>query len=279
MIWNTDIHRIAWFALLIFLLSIGVSACNGTALECTDKIGCITVESDESIQIATMLATSGVAAFLGEDSRGGIEIAIDDRNGFLFNHELELVSEDSLCSKEGGAEAAKNIVADANIVGIIGTNCSDAARSALPILSEAGLIFISPSNTAPDLTDRNQAWQPGYYRTAHNALSQGRVAAEYAYNELGARSAATIHDGTPYTESLQAVFANTFTELGGMVTFQGAVQVGDTDMRPILTAVAANSNDILYFPIFEPEGNLITVQSTEILFTSRLSEKYPLTAQ
>jgi len=90
------------------------------------------------------------------------------------------------------------------------------------------------------------------------------VAADFAYNILGARSAATIHDGSPYADQLQDVFAGRFAELGGTVTFQGAVNVGDTDMRPVLTSAAADSPDILYFPIFEPEGPFIVAQSSEI---------------
>jgi branched-chain amino acid transport system substrate-binding protein len=55
-----------------------------------------------------------------------------------------------------------------------------------------------------------------------------------------------------------------FVELGGAVTFQGAVNIGDTDMRTILTTVAADTPDVLYFPIFEPEGPFIVAQSSEI---------------
>ena len=51
-----------------------------------------------------------------------------------------------------------------------------------------------------------------------------------------------------------------FEELGGTVTFQGAVNVGDTDMRAVLTSAAADTPDALYFPIFEPEGNFIVQQ-------------------
>ncbi len=237
-------------------------------LTCTDAIGCVEVGPDESIHLAYMLTTSGATAFLGEDSRGGIEIAIADRGGELLGHEIELTGEDSLCSAEGGQAAAQKIAADPSVVGIVGTNCSSSAAAALPILSPAGLVLISPSNTAPRLTNADAAtggiWQPGYYRTAHNDLFQGRVAAEFAYNELGARTAATIHDGSPYADGLQQVFVDVFKELGGEVTFQGAVNVGDTDMRPILTEIAANPPDVLYYPIFEPEGPFITAQSVEI---------------
>jgi branched-chain amino acid transport system substrate-binding protein len=42
-----------------------------------------------------MLTISGATAFLGEDSRGGIEIAIVDR-GQLLGHDIQLTGEDSL---------------------------------------------------------------------------------------------------------------------------------------------------------------------------------------
>jgi branched-chain amino acid transport system substrate-binding protein len=258
--------RIIAILSILVLASLALGACSTAAApyECTDALGCVDIAPDEPIHIAYMLTISGATAFLGEDSKGGIEIAIDDRGGELLGHTIELTGEDSGCSAEGGQTAAQKVAADTTVVGIIGTNCSSAATAALDTISSAGLVLISPSNTAPALTDPAGTWKPGYYRTAHNDLFQGRVAAEYAYNVLGAQTAATIHDGSPYADQLQLVFANTFTELGGTITFQGAVNVGDTDMRTVLTTVAADAPDILYFPIFEPEGPFIVAQSSEI---------------
>jgi branched-chain amino acid transport system substrate-binding protein len=223
----------------------------------------VEVAAGEDIHLAYMLTISGATAFLGEDSLGGIEIAIADQ-GELLGHGVSLSGEDSLCSAEGGQTAATAVTADESVVAIIGTNCSGSATAALPTISAAGLVMCSPSNTAPALTDPEGTWQPGYFRAAHNDLFQGRIAAEFAYNELGATTAATIHDGSPYADQLQQVFAATFTELGGTITFQGAVNVGDTDMRSVLTSAAADSPDVLYFPIFEPEGPFIVAQSSEI---------------
>jgi branched-chain amino acid transport system substrate-binding protein len=245
------------------ILSIILTACGGAAFVCEDALGCVDIGPDEPIHIAYMLTISGATAFLGEDSRGGIEIAIDDR-GQVLEHDISLTGEDTLCSAEGGQTAAIKVAADPTVVGIIGTSCSSEATAGIGTISGAGLLMISPSNTAPALTDPEGTWQPGYYRTAHNDKFQGRVAAEFAYNELGARTAATIHDGSPYADQLQQVFAETFQGLGGTITFQGAVNVGDTDMRSILTTVASDSPDVLYFPIFEPEGPFIVAQSSEI---------------
>ena len=248
----------------LMVASMLLSACGGAAYECTDAIGCVDIAPDEPVHIAYMLTISGATAFLGEDSQGAIEIAVDDRGGELLGHPISLTGEDTLCSAEGGQTAATKVASDPTIVGVIGTNCSSAATAAMPTISNAGLVMLSPSNTAPALTLEGQTWQPGYFRICHTDLFQGSVAAEFAYNELGARTAATIHDGSPYADQLQQVFAGKFQELGGTVTFQGAVNVGDTDMRTVLTSVAADSPDILYFPIFEPEGPFIVAQSSEI---------------
>jgi branched-chain amino acid transport system substrate-binding protein len=232
-----------------------------------DEIGCVVVGAGDPIVIATMLTVSGPTAFLGEDSLGGVQLAVFERDGMLLGRDVELVEEDSLCSAEGGQQAAQRVAADESVLGIIGTNCSSAATAALPIISEAGMLMISPSNTSPTLTDSDEeaggVWQPGYFRTAHNDLFQGAVAAQFAYNELGLRSLATVHDGSPYADNLQRVMAEVFVELGGEVTFQGAVNVGDTDMSAILTEIASNPPDMIYFPIFEPESNFFTAQARE----------------
>jgi branched-chain amino acid transport system substrate-binding protein len=238
------------------------------AFECTDEIGCVEIAPGDPVHIASMLTISGATAFLGEDSVGAIEIAIDDRGGQLLGRDIQYTSEDSLCSAEGGQTAATKVASDPTILGVIGTNCSSAMTAAMDTISSAGLSILSPSNTAPALTLDDPAaggtYKPGYFRICHTDFFQGAVAAEFAYNELGARTLATIHDGSPYADQLQEVMANRFKELGGEVTFQGAVNVGDTDMRAVLTSVAADSPDALYFPIFEPEGPFIVAQSSEI---------------
>jgi ABC-type branched-subunit amino acid transport system substrate-binding protein/ABC-type nitrate/sulfonate/bicarbonate transport system substrate-binding protein len=232
---------------------------------CTDAIGCVEIAAGDPIHIAWIQTVSGATSPLGSDQVRGIEIAVADRGGELLGHPIELTGEDSLCSAEGGQAAGTKIAADPTIVGIIGTSCSSEARAAMPLISEAGMVMISGSNTNPDLTNpEHPDHQPGYLRTAHNDLFQGRVAAEFAFNELGITTAATIHDGSPYAESLQQVFADVFTELGGTITSQEAVNVGDTDMKGVLTSIGADKPGIIYFPIFEPEGDFIAAQKCDV---------------
>lgn len=233
---------------------------------CEDALGCIEVEAGAAIEVVGMGPFSGPVAFLGEDSKGGIELAAAAR-GEVMGHEIALSFEDSTCNAEGGQTAAQKVASNPNVTGVIGTSCSGAAAAALPVLSAAGMLMISPANTSPWLTnpdpDDGGLWMAGYYRTAHNDLVQGAMAAGYAYNELGARTAATVHDGDPYTDGLQGAFADAFVALGGEVLYQGAINKGDTDMRPILTEMASNAPDVMYYPLFEPEVNFMAAQKGE----------------
>ncbi len=230
--------------------------------ECKDPLGCVDIAPNEPIHIAYLLVVAGPNESLGVDSRNGIEIAIDDVGGKILGHPIKFDGEDGGCNAEGGQAAGTKLAADPTIVAVIGTSCSSEARAAVPLLSKAGFVIISPSNTAPDLTEPgNPNNYPGYLRTAHNDRVQGAVAAKYAYEVLGVKTAATIHDGSLYADKLQQVFAENFKQLGGTITLQTAVDPNQTDMSSVLADIAAGKPELIYFPIFLPAGGLIIRQA------------------
>jgi branched-chain amino acid transport system substrate-binding protein len=241
-----------------------LAACGGAAdFVCDDPLGCVSYAPGDPIRIASALVISGPNTDLGTDSQHGVEIAIKFR-GEVAGHPVELQAEDDGCSAEGGQTAAQKIVSDPTIVAVIGTSCSGAGVPMSKVVSEAGYVMVSPSNTAPSLTDP-ALHEAGYLRTAHNDKVQGKAMAEFAYNVLGVRSAAAIHDGDPYTEGLARVFADEFEALGGTIVMFTAVNKGDTDMRPVLTAVsAAGPPEFLYYPVFTAEGGFLTKQAREV---------------
>jgi branched-chain amino acid transport system substrate-binding protein len=240
--------------------------------------GCFEVAPGDPIRIASALSISGATASLGNDSNFGIQVAQEER-GQVLGRDTDVVHEDAGCGDAAsGQTAAQAIVADTTIMGVIGTTCSRTAVPAMPVLEEAGLIMISPSNTAPGLTnpDHEQYAGPSYFRTAYNDRVQGAAVALFACEELGATTAATIHDGSPYAEQLQQVFVDQFAEIcGGTTTAQEAINIGDTDFRPVLTTIAADSPEVLFFPIFEPEGNAIIAQWDEV---AGLADTIPFSA-
>ena len=228
-------------------------------------LGAVTVEPGEAVQIRTLLSIR-VAPTLGAVGRRGAEFAVEDM-GTVNGRQIELGDPvDTSCSPEGGRAGALGIIGDPRVAGIVGTNCSAAAVAASPVVSEAGLVMISPSNTSPRLTsdlagNANPDYHPGYFRVATNDLHQARALSDFVYNELGLRSVATVHDGDPYTTALVAAFADAFGEFGGEVPVQAAIDKGATDMTDVLVEFAAASPDAIFFPLFVNEGTAFAAQA------------------
>ena len=237
----------------------------------SDKFGCVTYKAGDPIKIGTLLSITGNTAFLGTDSQHGAQLAVDyldgkldGKAGQLLGHPVTLVNQDDGCSKTGGQAGATKLAADPTILAVIGTSCSSSALGvADKIFSNKGILLISPSNTNPNLTAAG-THQPFYLRTAHNDKIQGAVVAEFAYGQLKAKSAATIHDESPYADALAAVFRDDFKKLGGKITDSEAIQSTDTDFKPLLTKIGQGKPDFLYYPDFDPACALIAKQAKQI---------------
>lgn len=230
-----------------------------TREQCVDPLGCVRIPAGEPLLLGVIQSLSGKVAILGAEQMRGLELALEKRGGRVLGHPVKLVVEDSGCRPEGGANAALRIVSDPRAVAIFGTTCSGDAAAAAQVMTEAGLSMISGNNSAPYLTSiggkQAPKWQPGYFRTASNEEHSGPAAARYAYTVLGARQAAIIHDGDIYTRGLADGFRREFERLGGKTVLFTAVDKGDPNMGPVLDAVTAAGADLLFFPLFQPEGN------------------------
>ena len=230
------------------------------------SLGVVAVEAGDAIQIRSLNAISGDVAFFGLPIERAVVLAIEDY-GPIKGFDVDLgTTLDDLCSNDGGQAAAQTIVADEDVIGVIGTSCSGAAVAAAPLITAAGMVLISGGNTSPALTSDLQGnagpnYSVGYYRTAHNDLFQGAAMAEFVFGELGITTAAAIHDGDPYTQGLAQAFTDAYAALGGTVTGFSAVNKDDTDMVPVLTEIAAGSPGALFFPIFQPAGDFIADQA------------------
>jgi branched-chain amino acid transport system substrate-binding protein len=269
--------RTKWWTVLSMLLALMLvtAACardedggggggGGQATCPDDEFGCVEVGPDDPIQLGTLLVITGPNSSLGLDSQHGVEIALDMR-GQVMGHDVEMVNEDDGCAAEGGQAGAQALVTNPDIVAVIGTSCSSAAVPASEILSDKGILLISPSNTSPTLTNPDQDYFPFYARTAHNDLVQGAAMAQFVAEKEKAKSAATVHDGSPYAEGLANAFANWFeTQYNGQIVEQEAVQVGQKDFKPVLTSIAAKHPDFIYYPVFIPEGAGLTQQAREV---------------
>ncbi len=257
--------KVLLFVVFVVAMAFVATACapSAPAFTCTDKVGCVNIAPNDPIHVAYSMVLSGADATLGQDTKYGAEIAIDDKGGKVLGHAVKFDGQDDLCSAEGGQTAATKIAADKTVLAVIGTNCSSGAVPAAPIYTSAGIVIISPSNTAVVLTDPAKR-QPFYFRTAHSDKFQGATAAKFVFAQLKLKNAAAIHDGSPYAQGLAQVFKETYEKLGGKMTAFEAISPDDKDMKPVLTRIAATKPEFLYYPIFIGAGASIAAQIRDV---------------
>jgi branched-chain amino acid transport system substrate-binding protein len=256
----------------------GGNAPSSAADKCkADQFGCVKVAPGQPIHFGAIQSISQNTADLGNDTVHGVQLGMDylDNNydgkaGKLLGHDVKLTTEDEtdpssgVCGKAGGQSGATKLAADPTVVGVVGTTCSSAAQGvADKILSQKGILLISASNTAATLTAPG-IHQPFYARTAQNDAIQGRVVADFIYKKLGLKRLATIHDESPYASGLTFVVAAFFKKLGGTVTAEEGSSSADKDFKPLLTSIAQGKPEIIYFPDFNPECALLSIQAKQI---------------
>lgn len=218
-----------------------------------DPFGTITIAPGEPIQLGALLAMTGNAADAGTDALRGVQLAVDYLDGTfdgtagtLLGHPIALVSRDEGCTAAGGKEGAQDLADDPQLVGVIGPTCSVAALGgAAGFLSDRGVLMVSPSAGDPALTEPS-THQPFFLRIGYDDLLQGAVVADFAYQELAARSAATTYPDEAFASAASTGFRDRFEHDGGRVTASVAIPKGDEDAKRLLAAIGAARPDVLF---------------------------------
>ena len=260
---TSKIHLYAVYSLLALIGMIlpGCRTVEGLP-ECTDALGCVTIAPGEPIKLAVLQTLSGDSASGGVEQTNVAKLLLAKRNYEFLEHPVELQIEDELCTPEGGANAALKVIADPQVVAILGTTCSGAAKTASPIMSDAGLVMVSSSNTAPSLTslegNAGEDWRPGYFRVIYNDAIAGQTAAQFAIDELGIKKAATLDDGSFYAQQLALAFSESFESLGGTQVLNASIDVDAEDMSPFLEAIENSDAEFVFMPIVaEPAARIL----------------------
>jgi branched-chain amino acid transport system substrate-binding protein len=230
-----------------------------------DELGVVTIQKGAPIVVGGMWVISGADTALGTDSKRGAEIAFKNAGNKILGHPIKFQVEDDQCNSEGGLAAATKLASVPNIVAVLGSACSSVCTPAAPILWKQGIVELGTACSAPSLTaaDRKPQYD-GFVRTIFSDIDQGAADAKYLYTVLKAKKIVTVHDGSPYAQQLTVVTANNFTKLGGTVLSQEAIAPTDVDMHPLLTRVATEKPDALYFPVFVAGAAQILRQAKEI---------------
>ncbi|MFI6643682.1 branched-chain amino acid ABC transporter substrate-binding protein [Streptomyces sp. NPDC050504] len=202
----------------------------------------------------------------------GVQIAVDDANEkkLVPGVKFKVEAKDDKALPPTGQQNATAFVGDKKVLGVIGPLNSGVAQTMQQVFATANLAQISPSNTAPELT-QGKNWAAGnkkrgfktYFRTATTDALQGGFAADYAYNKLKKKKVFVVDDKQTYGAGLSKLFKQGFTKLGGSIAGEDHVNVGEKDFSALATQVKNSGADLLYYGGQYDESQILTKQLKE----------------
>lgn len=199
------------------------------------------------IKIGAVNDLSGDYVSLFRGITRGINFAVDDLK--KDNIGVKLIIEDhGACDAQKTVTAINKLVNIDNVDMIIGGTCSNTTLVAAPIANQSKTIMISPSSSAPSIS------QAGDYlfRTYISDMLRTEKAGELVY-QLGKRKMAIITDtSNDAAVELSKGTKDRFTSLGGQVVDEEGITKTDTDFRTQLTKIKNSKPDVLCLIITSP---------------------------
>jgi branched-chain amino acid transport system substrate-binding protein len=214
-----------------------------------------------TIKFAVQAPLSGEQAALGEHIKLGAQLAVEEASKAFkaLGYDLVLVPYDDQAKPEVGVSNARNIVADRDILVMVGHFNSGVALPASEVYKDAMLAMISPANTATEITDRGY---PNVNRVCGRDDVQGPVGARFAAQELKLKSVYIIHDKTLYGQGVADTFRSEAKKLGmNVLGFDGTEE--RANFSPMINPLKARNPALVYFGGIYHQGGLLLKQLRE----------------
>ena len=209
----------------------GLVACSSDTLGATAAAD---LPTGLTIGVGLVAPTAGPFAKIGDDIQKGFRLYLDNNQGLLGRHTVQLKVVDEGQSVESAAAAVKGAL-DAGVVAVAGV----ANPAALPVLAgsmqEAKVPLVSVNAAPSTLTNALFIWRVSYVEG-----EAGRALSQYARAE-GSRAYLLYEDSTSGRAEADA-FRAAFVDLGGIIVGESA---GNANFAARLSTIrTSNVNSI-----------------------------------
>ncbi|MBA2482075.1 MAG: branched-chain amino acid ABC transporter substrate-binding protein [Planctomycetes bacterium] len=223
--------------------------------------------ADNVLTIVSSFPRTGSANAQTTTIVNGIRMAIEEAGGAITLggtvYQLNYLDWDDASPEKGqwdpaveGANADKAI-RDPDVMAYIGTYNSGAAKIAMPKLNQAGLVMVSPANTATGLTKPGQGeknepdvYRPSgkvtYFRIVPADDIQGEAAAKWA-KEMGVAKAYVLHDKEVYGRGVAESFKRNAEKIGIAIAGIDGIDGKASNYRSLITKIRQHQPQLVYF--------------------------------
>jgi branched-chain amino acid transport system substrate-binding protein len=204
--------------------------------------GCTSVsQPDEpgpklTLTVGALLPVTGTFSSLAPPQQAGIALAAQDINQAALGITVDVQTQDSgdasTAATRGKAAVAALLRKKVDV--IIGATSSDVSLAVVDQITDAGVLQISPQNSAIEFTNRSDHGL--YWRTAPSDLLQGAVLAKQMVKD-GATSLGIIATDDDYGTGLQKQISRGFEGSGRDIVATAKVKAADTDFAASVKTV------------------------------------------
>jgi branched-chain amino acid transport system substrate-binding protein len=245
---------------LVAALSFGIAACGDDDEETT---GGAADSGTSTLTIYSSLPLQGDSRPQSEDVVRGIKLALEEAGGKVGNFTIKYTSLDDATAAAGSWEAgqvsanARKAAQDQSTIAYIGEFNSGASVISIPILNQAGILQVSPSNTYVGLTRAEGAdtGEPDKYYPA-GKRTYGRVvpadhiqaAAQVALQkEEGCTKSYLLNDKEVYGKGLAVQVESVAKQQGLEIVANEGIDKKAANFRSIAQKVKASGADCMFF--------------------------------
>ena len=210
------------------------------------------------IVIGLIAPLTGPVAAYGAQVKNGAEVAVEEINkaGGINGEQVVLKVADDAGEPKQGVSAANQLVGE-GVRFVVGPVTSGVAIPASDVLAENGVLMVTPTATAPDLTARGLT---NVLRTCGRDDQQAEVAGKYVLENLKDKKVAIINDKGQYGKGLADAFKATLNAGGVTEVFNDALTPGDKDFSALTTRMKSEGVEVIYFGGYHPEAGLLARQ-------------------
>jgi len=216
----------------------------------------------ETIKIAIAGPFTGAVTQYGAMVKEGVDTAVEmiNASGGVLGKQLETVIMDDGCEPKQGPVVANRVVND-GIHYVVGHVCSGATIAATNIYDSEGVVMVSPSATAPAVTDGKNYHM--IFRTIGRDDQQGPAAAEFIINTIKPKAVAVLHDKQSYGQGIASAVRAELEKAGVSVPMFEGINAGDSDYSAVITKIRSSGADFVYYGGYHPEMGLLLRQGAE----------------
>ncbi|MFE7458569.1 branched-chain amino acid ABC transporter substrate-binding protein [Streptomyces sp. NPDC057554] len=199
---------------------------------------------------------TGDLSALGLGIKNSADLAVKQANEkkYVEGVTFKIQALDDQAQPSSGQQNASKLVANKDVLGVVGPLNSSVGESMQKVLADAKLVQVSPANTSPSLT-QGQKWNEGtkerpfasYFRTSTTDAVQGPFAAQYLFNDAKKKNVFVIDDKKTYGAGLAGTFKAEFQKLGGKIAGTQHIDPETKDFSSVATQVKSSGADVVYY--------------------------------